>query len=254
VWSLLDLRQISLPGKIAAVELFSWLFVCVWFIAGLFLTLRSLGIELTAVIAGLGIGGIAIAFAAQKTIENLFGTVMVVTDEAIQVGDYCQAGTIEGSVDSIGLRSTRIRTPDRAVVSIPNGQLAAMSIGNLTRRDKFLFRHNIRLRYDTTADQLRHLLTEIGNMMSEQVKLEPATIRTRLIRFGDASLELEAFAYALTADADAFLDIQQELLLRILDIIEASGTAVALPSETAPVRKDFAVDARVRDTKRSATD
>jgi MscS family membrane protein len=241
------LRQVRLPGKIAAVELFSWLFVCLWFIAGLFLILRSLGIELTAVIAGLGIGGIAIAFAAQKTIENLFGTVMVVTDEAIQVGDYCQAGTIEGRVDSIGLRSTRIRTLDRAVVSIPNGQLAAMSIGNLTRRDKFLFRHNIRLRYETTADQLRHVLAEVGKMMSEQARLESATIRTRLIRFGDASLELEAFAYVLTDDGEVFLEIQEALLLRIIDIIEASGTAVALPSETAAVRRTFALDARPRD-------
>ena len=242
-----QLRQVRLPGKIAAVELSSWLFVGLWFIAGLFLILRSLGIELTAVVAGLGIGGIAIAFAAQKTIENLFGTVMVVTDEAIQVGDYCQAGTIEGRVDSIGLRSTRIRTLDRAVVSIPNGQLAAMSIGNLARRDKFLFRHNIRLRYETTADQLRHVLAEIRNMMSEQVKLESATIRTRLIRFGDASLELEAFAYVLTHDAEVFLEIQEELLLRIIDIIEASGTALALPSVPAPVPKNFALDAQARD-------
>jgi MscS family membrane protein len=241
------LRQIRLPGKIAAVELSSWLFVCLWFIAGLFLILRSLGIELTAAVAGLGIGGIAIAFAAQKTIENLFGTVMVVADEAIQVGDYCQAGTIEGRVESIGLRSTRIRTVDRALVSIPNGQLAAMSIGNLARRDKFLFRHNIRLRYETLADQVRHVLAEIRKMMSEQVKLESATIRTRLIRFGDACLELEVFAYVLTHDAEVFLEIQEGLLLRIIDIIEASGTAVALPSETAPVPKNFALDARARD-------
>ena len=104
------LRQIGLPGKIATVELATWLLVAVWFTAGLFLILRSMGFELTAVVAGLGIGGIAFAFAAQKTIENLFGTVTVVADEAIQVGDYCQAGAIEGRVESIGLRSTRIRT------------------------------------------------------------------------------------------------------------------------------------------------
>ena len=243
-----NLRQVSLPAKIAAVELFSWLFVCLWAIAGLFLILRSLGIELTAVIAGLGIGGIAVAFAAQKTIENLFGTVMVVTDEAIQVGDYCQAGTIEGRVDSIGLRSTRIRTLDRAVVSIPNGQLAAMSIGNLARRDKFLFRHNIRLRHETTAHQLRRILAEIRKMMSEQVKLESATIRTRLIRFSDASLELEAFAYVLTDDAEVFLEIQEELLLRIMDIIEANGTSVTLPSQTGTAPGNIAPDARARDT------
>ena len=217
------LRQIGLPGKIAAVELSTWLLVFVWFTAGLFLILRSLGFELTAVIAGLGIGGIAFAFAAQKTIENLFGTVMVVADEAIQVGDYCQAGTIEGRVESIGLRSTQIRTLDRTLVSVPNGQLAATSIGNWARRDKFLFRHSIRLGHETTADQVRQVLAEIRKMMLEQAKLEPETVKTRLIRFGDASLELEAFAYVSTRDQGVFLDIQEELLLRIMDIVEASG-------------------------------
>ena len=90
------LRQIGLPGKIATVELATWLLVSVWFTAGLFLILRNMGFDLTAVIAGLGIGGIAFAFAAQKTIENLFGTVTVVADEAIQVGDYCQVAGYRG--------------------------------------------------------------------------------------------------------------------------------------------------------------
>lgn len=219
------LRQIGLPGKIAAVELSTWLLVFVWFTAGLFLILRSMGFELTAVIAGLGIGGIAFAFAAQKTIENLFGTVMVVADEAIQVGDTCTVGGVEGRVESIGLRSTQIRTADRALVSVPNGQLAATTIGNLARRDKFLFRHNIRMGYETTADQLRDVLAEIRKAMLEHGKLDASTIRTRLIRFGDASLELEAFAYAPTLDEAAFLDTQEELLLRIMEIVEASKAA-----------------------------
>ena len=243
------LRQVGLPGKIATVELTNWLLVCAWFVAGLFLILRSLGVEITAVIAGLGIGGLALAFAAQKTIENLFGTVMVIADEGIQVGDYCQAGTIEGRVENIGLRSTQIRTVDRALVSVPNGQLAAMSIGNLAQRDKFLFRHKIRLGYETTADQLRHVLAGVGKMMLEHGKLEPATVRTRLIRFGDDALELEAFAYAPTRDEGVFLEIQEELLLRIMDIVESSGAAVALPTETAPVPKNFALNARIRDTQ-----
>jgi MscS family membrane protein len=104
------LRRGGSPGKIAAVELYGWLLVCIWAIVGLFLILRRSGVELTAAIAGLGVGGIAIAFAAQKTLENFFGTVMVVGDEVVKVGDYCQAGTIEGRIESIGLRSTRIRT------------------------------------------------------------------------------------------------------------------------------------------------
>jgi MscS family membrane protein len=241
------LRQIGSPGKIAAVELSTWLLVFVWFTAGLFLILRSMGFELTAVIAGLGIGGIAFAFAAQKTIENLFGTVMVVADEVIQVGDLCQAGGIEGRVERIGLRSTWIRTLDRALVSVPNGQLAATSIGNLARRDKFLFRHNIRLGYETTADQVRHVLAETRKMMLEDAKVDPASVRIRLVRFGNDSLELDVFAYVPTSDEAVFLGIQEELLLRIMDIVEASGAAFSLPTEAPSAPTSFAVNTRNRD-------
>ena len=237
------LRHGTSRGRIAGVELFGWLLVCVWVVAGLFVILHSSGVELTAAIAGLGVGGIAIAFAAQKTLENLFGTVMVISDEVVKVGDYCQAGTIEGRIESIGLRSTRIRTLDRAVVTIPNGQLAAMSVGNTALREKFLFRHTIRLRYDTAAAQLRDVLAKITGILSEHSTLESASVRVRLIRFGDASLELEAFAYVLTPEGDIFLQIQEELLLRIMDVIEASGTAVALPVRPAPVCSDFVVAA-----------
>ena len=237
-----QLRQIGSPGRIATVELFSWVLVCVWFITGLFLMLRSLGFELTAIIAGLGIGGIAFAFAAQKTIENLFGTVTVVADEAIQVGDHVQVGPIDGHIENIGLRSTRIRTADRAMVSVPNGQLATSTIGNLTRRDKFLFRHNVRLGYETTANQIRQVLAEVSKLMLEHAKLEPETVKTRLIRFGDTSLELEVHAYVPTRDEAVFLDIQEDLLLRIMDIVEASGAAFSLPNDAA--LKNFALKAQ----------
>ena len=228
-WKIVELQRAGMPSSIAAVELTGWLLMCVCVVAGLFLILRTLGFEITAAVAGLGVGGIAIAFAAQKTLENLFGTVTIVTDKPIRVGDYCQAGNTEGGVESIGLRSTRIRTPDRALVTIPNGQLASMTIGNLTNRDKFLFRHNIRLRYDTTAEQLREVLTGIRKAMDAHPRLEQSTIRTRLTRFGDYALEVEAYAYVLTADPLAFLEIQEELLLKIIDIVEGSGTAVAVP-------------------------
>jgi len=237
------LQQAGAPSRIAGVDLFGWVLAGVCMLAGLFLTLRVLGFEITPAIAGLGVGGIAIAFAAQKTIENLFGTVTVVTDEAIHVGDQCQAGTTEGRVESIGLRSTRIRTADRTVVSIPNGQLAAMSLVNLTHRDKFLFRHTLRLRYDTSADQLRDVLAKIRKMLFAHPQLEPSTIRVRLVRFGDASLELEAFAYVLTRSQEIFLEIQESLLLKIMDVIEASGTAVAPPPGTESAPADFALNA-----------
>ena len=236
-WRILRLQRSGQPSSIAAVELSSWLFVCVFVITGLFLTLRSLGFEVTAAIAGLGVGGVAIAFAAQKTLENLFGTVTIVTDKPIRVGDYCQVGTTEGTVESIGLRSTRIRTPDRALVTIPNGQLAAMTLGNTSERDKFLFRHNVRLRYDSTASQLRHVLTESRKALLAHPQVEPVSARARLLRFGDYSIDLELFAYVLTRDGLVFFEIQEQLLLRIMDVVEASGTSVALPYQTTPDEK-----------------
>jgi MscS family membrane protein len=234
------LRQASSPGKIAAVELLSWLVMCVWVVTGLFLILRSFGVELTAAIAGLGVGTIAIAFAAQKTLENLFGTVMIVSDEIVKVGDFCQAGTVEGHVESIGLRSTRIRTADRTLVTIPNGQLAAMSVGNPARRDKFLFRHTIRIPYETTAAGLRSVLARILAILENEPNLEPGSVQARLTQFGNAAIEVQASAYVLTSSAAVFQDVQQELLLRIMDAIEACGTALVSPSGPSSVTRSKA--------------
>lgn len=232
------LRQTQLLNQIILIEIITWLVQGLLIVFGLLLILRQLGFELTTAIAGLSISGVAIAFAAQKTIENLFGTVMIITDQPIRVGDVCQAGNIEGTVESIGLRSTRIRTPNRTLVTIPNGQFSAMSIENLAHRDKFLFRHKFGLRYETTAEQLQHVLTEIRKMLSEYPGMEPATHRTRFVRLGDSSLDIEITAYVLTTDWEGFLAVQEDLLIRLMGIIEASGTSFAFPSQTVNITND----------------
>ncbi len=232
------LRQTELLNQIILVEMITWLVQGLLIVFGLLLILRQLGFELTTAIAGLSIGGVAIAFASQKTIENLFGTIMVITDQPIRVGDFCQAGNIEGTVESIGLRSTRIRTLNRTLVTIPNGQFSAMNIENLAHRDKFLFRHKFGLRYETTAEQLQHVLKEIRTMLSEYPGVEPATHRTRFVRFGDSSLDIEVFAYVLAPDGLGFLAVQEDLLIRLMGIIEASGTSFAFPSQTMYITKD----------------
>ena len=232
------LRQTQLLNQIILIEIITWLVQGLLIVFALLLILRQLGFELTTAIAGLSIGGVAIAFAAQKTLENLFGTVMIITDQPIRVGDFCQAGTIEGTVESIGLRSTRIRTLNRTLVTIPNGQFSAMSIENLAHRDKFLFRHKFGLRYETTAEQLQHVLKEIRTMLSEYPGVEPTTYRTRFVRFGDFSLDIEVLAYVLTPDWEGFLAVQEDLLIRLMGIIEASGTSFAFPSQTMYITKD----------------
>ena len=212
------------------------------FIVAVFAILGSLGFNMTTALAGLGIGGIAVAFAAQKTLENLFGGVSLLGDEVIRVGDLCRFGDRTGTVEDISLRSTRIRTPERSELSIPNGTLATMNVENLSRRDKILFNTKLGLRYETSADQLRYVLAQIRRLLYEHPKVETAGARIRFIGYDNSSLTLEVFCYVLTRDNNEFLAIQEDLLLRIMEIVEASGTAIAFPSRTVYLGRDPGVD------------
>jgi MscS family membrane protein len=205
-------------------------------------TLGILGFHLTTVLAGLGIGGIAIAFAAQKTLENLFGGVSVLADEVILVGDYCRFGDRTGTVEDISLRSTRVRTDARTELSIPNGALATMNIENFTRRDKILFNPVLAIRYETTADQLRYLLAEIRRLLYAHPKIENDGASIRFANFDNSSLRLEISGYVLTTDANEFNAIREDLLLRIMEIVEKSGSAFAFPSQTLYFSRDSGID------------
>ena len=229
--------------KISLVQLGRKLFKILAVVVGAVVIFYIGGINIAAVLTGLGIGGIAIAFAAQKTLENLFGGIMIISDQPIRVGDFCRAGEYIGNVENIGLRSTRIRTLERTVVSVPNGQLAVMSLENFTMRDKVWFHHMLHLRYETTADQLRYILAGIRKMLYEHSKVESLSARIRLIGFGTSSLDLEVFAYVLETKYESFLHIQEDLLLRIIGIVEASGSGFAFPSQTTYIAKDSGLDA-----------
>lgn len=211
-------------------------------IVGLFAVLSTLGFNMSTALAGLGIGGIAIAFAAQKTLENLFGGVSVLGDEAIRVGETCRFGDRIGTVEDISLRSTRIRTPERTELSIPNGSLATMNIENFSRRDKVLFNTNIRVRLETSPDQVRYLLAEVRKLLYEHPKVETEGARIRFVGFEEGALTLEIFSYILTRDFADFLAIREDLLLRIMDIIESSGTELAFPSRTLYLGRDAGLD------------
>jgi MscS family membrane protein len=193
--------------------------------------LNSWGYNTSTLLAGLGVGGLAIALAAQKTVENLFGGVAVISDRPVSVGDYCKFGDRSGTVEDIGLRSTRVRTIDRTLVSVPNGLFSAMTIENFARRDKMLFHITLNLRRDTTPAQVRAVLRSIGATLTGNSKVEPGAVPVRFVGVGTYSLDLEVFVYLLTMDGDEFLRIQEELLLTILDEIAAAGTALAFPTQ-----------------------
>lgn len=192
--------------------------------------LSSWGYSATTLLAGLGIGGIAVALAAQKTIENLFGSFAVVSDRPVFVGDFCKFGDSVGTVEDIGLRSTRIRTLDRTLVTVPNGQFSSMTLENFSRRDKTLLHFKLNLRRDTSPGQVRQVLQAIQRILTDP-GIEAGPVPGRFIGVGQYSLDIEVFAYVLTVDGDEFLKIQQDLLLRVLDDIAAAGTALALPTQ-----------------------
>lgn len=194
--------------------------------------LRSLGYDITAALAGLGIGGLALAFAAQKTLENLFGGFSLLSDESIRVGDACQFGAIEGTVEDIGLRATRFRTVKRTVLYIPNGQLASMNIENIGQRDKILFRHTINVLFSTGPEGLRKLLADLSSLLQSDQRFDAEGLKVRLLRIGAYSFEIEMFAYVKTGEWSLFLEIQEQVLLRVMDIVKANGTDFALPSQT----------------------
>jgi MscS family membrane protein len=216
-------------GRIATLRLASTILKGLVIIAGAVVILYMAGVKLTPVIAGLGVGGVAVAFAAQKTLENLFGGIMIASDRPIRKGDFCRAGDYLGTVVDIGLRSTRLRTLGDTIVSVPNGQLSQMSLENFSMRGKILFNHKILLRLETSADQLRFVLEQTQGLLQGHPKVEPVTCRVRLSGLKQSGFELELFAYVLETDFVAFLLIQEELLLHVVEIIEASGTSFAVP-------------------------
>ena len=203
---------------------------------------QNLGFNATGILAGLGIGGLAIALAAQKTLENFFGGLSLVADQPVRVGDFCKFGTQQGTVEDIGLRSTRVRTLDRTVVTIPNSDFATMQIENFASRDRTRLTTTIGLRYETTPDQLRWLLVELKKLLLAHPKVSPDPARVRFINFGSYSLDIEIFAYVTTGNVDEFMAVREDVFLRIMDLVAASGTGFAFPSQVSYTATDTGTD------------
>ncbi|MDT0649191.1 mechanosensitive ion channel family protein [Autumnicola edwardsiae] len=201
-------------------------------IFGIIAILGSVGVDVTTGLAALGIGGIALALGAQKTIENFVGSVTVIADQPVRVGDFCKVGDTVGTVEKIGMRSTRIRTLARTVVTIPNGQFSSENIENYAHRDRFWFHTVLSLRYETTPDQIRYLLVELRSVLYAHPMVSPDPARVRFIELGADSINLEVFAYVTVKTFDEFLEVREDLLLQLMDVVGESGTGFAFPSQT----------------------
>jgi MscS family membrane protein len=168
------------------------------------------------------------------------------------VGDFCRFGDKVGTIEEVGLRSTRVRTLDRTVIAVPNGEFAALQIENFAERDRVWLHTTLGLRYETTPDQMRWLLIEIRKMLYAHPKIHRDPARVRFVGLGAHSLDLEIFAYVLTPDYDEFLAVQEDVNLRLMDIVAASGTAFAVPSQATYVSRDTALDPARRQAAEAA--
>jgi len=222
----------GMSGSAAVLRLARRVINGLLFFAAVLFTLHHFGVNPTAALAGLGVGGIAVALAAQKTLENVIAGISLIADHAVHVGDTLKLGDIVGVVEDVGLRSTRIRTMDRTVVSVPNGQIANMSLETLSARDKFWFHPLVGLRYETTPAQLRSIVTGVRELLTAHPKLDSLSVRVNFLRLGASSVDVDIFAYVFAIDWVDFLEIQGELLLSVMDIIKQAGAEIAFPSQT----------------------
>jgi len=245
-WSLRRVRNQALSrghgGTGSLMLLGERILKAVIFGVGLLAVLGSLGFNMSTALAGLGIGGLAIGFGAQKTIENLFGGVSVLGDEVFRVGDVCRFGDRTGVVEDIGLRSTRIRTDERTLLAIPNGTVATINLENLSRRDKILFKTTLGLRPESKADHVRFVLSELRRLLYSHPRVETKTVRVRLTDIGGSSLSIEVLAYILTQDFNEFAAVREDLLLRMMDIVDDAGSGLALPAQTLYISRDTGIE------------
>ncbi|WP_176082462.1 mechanosensitive ion channel family protein [Martelella sp. HB161492] len=213
-----------------------------------------IGIPIYGVVAGLGVGGLAIALAAQPTIENLIGGVILYTDRLVRVGEFVSFADVSGTIEEIGIRSTRIRALDRTLITIANSDLAKTKIINYSQRDVFLFRHAIGLRYETSNAALTAICEKIKAMLEEHKDVRPDPLRVRVVGYGDFSINIDVFTTVLASDMNAFLAIQEELLLSIRTIAEENGSGFAFPSSTLYLTRDDGVGEEPDFTKDVATE
>ena len=236
------------PEQVSILTLLRKVAKAFMLILALIIILGNLGFDLTTGIAALGVGGLALAFGAQKTIENLIGSVVVVADRPVHVGDYCRFGDMEGTVIDIGIRSSRIRTLNRTIVTLPNGEFSAMQIENYTARDMFYFLHHLYLKRDVNLDELGRMMSELKAFLLTHSHTNHEWTQVRISELRQDCFVVEIRCYITADDVRMFYDKQSELILDVLHEVEKYDVQHALPSQTVNVvqdDKDFLNDNQV---------
>lgn len=194
--------------------------------------LSGLGYPVTSLIAGLGIGGLAVGLGAQKTLENLFGAFALAVDQPFREGDFVKVDDFVGTVESIGMRSTRVRTLDRTVISIPTGKLADSPLESFAARDRIRLAFTLGLVYGTTVAQVREVLAGLEEVLRKHPRIWPGAVVVRFKEHAASSLDIEVMAWLMTTDYAEFQKIREDVLLGFTHVVERARTSFAFPTRT----------------------
>lgn len=219
------------PERLSILNLLRKVAKVVLTIFALIVILGNLGFDLTTGIAALGVGGLALALGTQKTIENLVGSVVVVADKPVSVGDYCRFDKHEGIVEDIGIRSTRVRTPNRTVLTIPNGEFSAMKIENFSTRDMFQFLHSFYIARNARTQALRELIAKLEHYIVMHPQTNNHLNQVRISQMQQDAYTLEVRCHVVADSPIEFNQIQTEMILDIMAIIEDSELEFSLPTQ-----------------------
>jgi MscS family membrane protein len=184
----------------------------------------------------LGIGGLAVALAAKDTLANVFGSIAIIVDRPFHIGDTIKAGDLEGKVEEVGFRSTKIRTLDKSLISVPNSVITNMAVNNLSRMVNRRIRFSIGLTYDTRPEQLQMAVQRIRTLLVEHEAIHNDGLLVHFTEFGASSLDILVQCFTITTDIPEHLSIREEVCLKIMNILEELGLQIAFPSRTVYLR------------------
>lgn len=196
------------------------------------MVIQELGYSITSLIAGLGIGGAAIALASKDTLSNLFGSLVIFVDRPFHVGDWIQVGDVEGTVEEVGLRVTRVRTFANSLITLPNSMLTTRVINNWSQMQKRRLKFTVGVTYDTTPDQMEQAVQRIRQVLREDERIHQDFFLVNFTEFGASSLDIFVYAFTVTTVWGEFLQTQQEILLKVMRELRELGLEIAFPTRT----------------------
>ncbi|CAA6802881.1 MAG: Mechanosensitive ion channel protein MscS [uncultured Campylobacterales bacterium] len=195
------------------------------------------GINISAFIASLGLGGLAFALAAKDTVANLFGSLVIFMDRPFKAGDWIEAGDINGVVEDIGIRSTNIRTFAKSIITVPNAKLTDEPINNWSRMNKRRIKHRLDITYGTKVAQVKNIISDIKTMLENHPDIHKDQIMVYFDEFRASSLSLFCYYFTVTTEWDEYLRVREDTNLKIMDIIESNGASFAFPSQSLYIEK-----------------